>query len=194
MFENTGTIAAARPRPDRRYRRLVRLLSYRFDTPQVKFVLLVSVGEQRLFLFEVGDVVRDYAVSTSRFGTGSVEGSYKTPMGAHRIVAKIGDGTPKASIFKGRKPTGKIGDIISTHEGGREDAVTSRILQLRGLEPGLNLGVGIDTLERYVYIHGTLEEGLIGESASIGCVRMRNDDVIELYDLIPAGSLVMIAT
>ncbi|MEA3413193.1 MAG: L,D-transpeptidase [Pseudomonadota bacterium] len=189
MSEIGVSKAVERSTLDNRHRRLARLLVYRFDVPAGWPVLLVSVLDQRLFVFEAAEVVREYAVSSSRFGIGSVEGSFKTPTGAHRVVAKIGNGAPKAAVFKGRKPTGKIGDIISTHERGLEDAVTSRIFQLKGLEAGINLGVGIDTLDRYVYLHGTLEEGLIGEPASIGCVRMKNDDIIKLYDRIPVGAL-----
>lgn len=156
-------------------------------------MLIVSVDEQKLFVFEAGERVQEYPVSTSRFGTGSVEESYKTPGGAHRVYARIGDAHPKAEIFRGRKPTGEIGRIITSFERGGEDAISSRILQLRGLDAGINLGSGIGTLERNIYIHGTLEEGLIGTPASIGCVRMKNDDIIELCERVPVGALVRIS-
>ena len=125
-----------------------------------------------------GNAEKEYPCSTSRFGPGNAEGSEKTPVGLHRIAEKYGDGEPLGMIFS------------STPSGA--DLITTRILRLEGLQPGLNKGRGIDSYERYIYIHGTPEEGLIGTPASHGCIRMKNDDIAELYPLCPVGLTVEI--
>jgi lipoprotein-anchoring transpeptidase ErfK/SrfK len=143
----------------------------------------VHVPSQTLDLLdESGEIVRCYAISTSRFGTGMEEGSYKTPTGRFRISEKIGDGAPPGEIFVSRVPTGEIGK-----QGDDHDHVQTRILWLDGLDPE-----NANTHDRYVYIHGTNSESLLGIPASMGCVRMNNLDVIDLYDRVPAGTLVEI--
>jgi len=106
------------------------------------------------------------------------------------IAQKIGDGAPLNTIFKSRKNTGKIADIDQQSD---EDYVTSRILWLKGLEPGHNAGPGVDSFARYIYIHGTHEENLIGQPASHGCIRMRNQDVLELFERVQEGTEVLIS-
>jgi hypothetical protein len=153
---------------------------------------VVSVEEQRLHLYENGERTRSYVVSTSKYGIGSELGSYKTPLGVHRVRRKIGAEAPLGTIFRGRENTGEIATLIREPIDDPEDLVTSRILWLDGLEPGLNRGDDVDSFRRYIYIHGTHEEGLIGQPASNGCVRMVNADVIELFERLPEGAGVII--
>jgi lipoprotein-anchoring transpeptidase ErfK/SrfK len=140
--------------------------------------LRVDVNSQTLEILRQGVPEKVYPISTSRFGLGSEPGSYKTPLGRFLISDKIGDAAPLGSVFKSRLPTG---DVVG--EGGEEDLILTRILWLSGLDPH-----NANTHDRYVYIHGTNQESLIGTPASHGCVRMRNQDVAELYDLVPEGT------
>src|ERR1700759_3111603 len=143
----------------------------------------VHIPSQTLDLLdEAGEIIRCYAISTSRFGTGTEAGSYKTPTGRFRISEKIGDGAPPGEIFVSRVATGEIG-----REGDDHDHVQTRILWLDGLDPD-----NANTHERYVYIHGTNAESQLGTPASFGCVRMNNLDVIDLYDRVASGTTVEI--
>ncbi len=143
----------------------------------------VHVPSQTLDLIDdSGEVIRCYAISTSKFGVGSEPGSYKTPSGAFRIAEKIGDGAAPGEIFISREPTGKLGQ-----EGDEKDHVQTRILWLDGLE-----AENANTQDRYVYIHGTNAESQLGTPASYGCVRMNNLDVIDLYARVPVGAAVEI--
>ena len=144
----------------------------------------VHVPSQTLDLIDSSaTIVRRYAISTSRFGVGFEEGSEKTPSGRFRICEKIGDGAEPGMIFIGRVPTGEHG----TPEDPR-DHVQTRILWLDGLDPE-----NANTRQRYIYIHGTNAESLLGVPTSHGCVRMSNSDVIDLYDRVEVGTLVVIA-
>jgi lipoprotein-anchoring transpeptidase ErfK/SrfK len=154
--------------------------------------VVVSISEQRLFLLQDGRPYQSYIVSTSRFGAGSETGSYRTPLGLHRVVEKIGDEAEWGAIFRSRINTGEIAGIVDEPVRTTDDNVTTRILWLSGQEPGLNQGEGIDSYQRYIYIHGTHEEGLLGQPASKGCIRMSNDDVIELFEQLPIDTLVLI--
>jgi lipoprotein-anchoring transpeptidase ErfK/SrfK len=143
----------------------------------------VSVSGQTLtVLGQMGEVRREYPVSTSRFGLGTETGSFKTPLGRFEIARKIGGGAALGAVFKGRTPTGEIGD-----EANPEDLVQTRILWLRGLDPE-----NANTLERYIYIHGTNHEETIGKPDSHGCIRMRNADVAELYEMVAEGTQVFV--
>ncbi|MHC4599184.1 MAG: L,D-transpeptidase family protein [Planctomycetota bacterium] len=146
--------------------------------------IVVDVDAQDLYLMEEGIVIRGFPVSTSRYGTGNREGSLRTPLGLHRVFEKIGAGAPRGAVFEERELTGAVAPT------GWGDAITSRILRLEGMEPGLNRGVGIDSLRRCIYIHGTPEEDTIGTPASKGCIRMTNRDVSELFDLVEEGARV----
>lgn len=133
-------------------------------------------------------IIATFAASTALLGLGNREGSNKTPTGFHRIVDKIGAGAPAGRIFRNRVDTG-----IDWHDGLTGDnAILSRILRLEGLEDGLNRGMGIDSFERYIYIHGTNKEPLVGTPLSHGCVCLRNNDVIRLFDMTNIGDLVFI--
>jgi len=153
----------------------------------------VNVGEQMLYLCnEDGEVIAQYPVSTSKYGTGSENGSEKTPLGLHRIKNKIGGAMPINMVFIGREPKGLLEDCIKDGMELPEDVITSRIMWLEGMEPGRNQGGYVDTYNRYIYIHGTSDEDRIGTPASIGCIRMRNADVIDLYRKVEIGAEVLI--
>lgn len=154
---------------------------------------VVGIEAQKLYLMQEGRLLKVYPVSTSAFGPGAREGSHQTPLGLHRIKEKFGGGEPSGMIFKARRPTGRIADIIREPMDVPEDDVITRVMWLDGLEPGVNQGGKVDSYRRFIYIHGTPEEGLIGRPASHGCVRMVNADVIELFDRLPEGTLVYIA-
>ncbi len=144
--------------------------------------LRVDVSRQLMELLQNGRIVKTYPISTSKFGLGTEPGSFKTPLGAFRIFEKIGQDAPLRAVFKSRKPTGEI-----SAGGGEEDLILSRILWLEGLDEA-----NANTRERYIYIHGTNQEDLIGTAASHGCIRMRNSDVVDLFMEIPDGTLVEI--
>lgn len=152
----------------------------------------IIIREQTLYLFKGDSVVAQYPVSTSKYGIGSKAGSNKTPLGAHRVSQKFGKNAPINTIFKSRANTGKTASINYSATEQNADIITSRILWLEGLEEGVNKGRNVDSLKRYIYIHGTADEGLIGTPASHGCIRMRNADVIELFDAVPQGTPVNI--
>jgi lipoprotein-anchoring transpeptidase ErfK/SrfK len=142
----------------------------------------VSIGNQRLMLKQGDNVLRTYPVSTSRFGIGSQEGSRKTPTGRFRVAEKIGAEMPIGTVFRSRAPLGPDDPPPPT-----EDAITSRILWLDGLDEH-----NLNTRDRYIYIHGTKHEHTIGTPDSHGCVRMRNEDVVELFDLVDENTPVFI--
>ncbi len=142
----------------------------------------ISIPEQRLTLKRGGATLRSYPISTSRFGVGTEEGSFKTPTGRFRVAEKIGGDTPNGTIFRGRVPLEPNDPLPAT-----EDLVMSRILWLDGLDQD-----NANTRDRFIYIHGTKHEDKIGRPASHGCIRMRNADVIELFDLVDAETPVVI--
>lgn len=133
-----------------------------------------------------------YSVSTALNGPGETEGSGCTPRGKHRIRIKIGAGSASGSVFVGRRPTGEIYDTDLSENNPDRDWILSRILWLTGLEPGKNRGGRVDTLRRYIYIHGTPDTEPMGLAKSHGCIRMRNSDVIDLFDRVENGDRVEI--
>jgi lipoprotein-anchoring transpeptidase ErfK/SrfK len=171
---------------------MVGTLKERFPDHSHTAVAVVSLSNQKLYWYRQGRLVKTYPVSTSRYGAGNKDGSYRTPLGVHRIREKIGGDALLGTIFKGRKNTHQVAQILTDGIKTSHDYITSRILWLDGLEPGINRGEGIDTYSRYIYIHGTHEEGLVGQPVSYGCVRMTNRDVIELYDQMREDDLVVI--
>lgn len=154
--------------------------------------ILIDIATQRLTLYKEKEIVRSYPCSTSRYGIGNLSGSNKTPLGLHTIVEKYGDNVPLGGIFSSREFTGEIASINETQLPSAEDHITSRILRLAGLQEGVNKGGLVDSYGRYIYIHGTPDEGLIGSPASHGCIRLKNADVIELYEYVPLGTEVEI--
>jgi len=153
----------------------------------------ISIAEQKLYLCDQdGGVLSEYPVSTSKYGAGSAQGSEQTPLGLHRIADKIGGAMPVNEVFIGRVPQGSLDECIERGAELPDDVITSRILWLEGMEPGRNRGGYVDSYRRYIYIHGTSDEENIGTPASIGCIRMRNDDIVQLYRLVDIGSEVLI--
>ena len=154
--------------------------------------ILISLAGQRLRLFRDGVCLRSYPVSTAANGAGELEGSGCTPRGRHRIRAKIGRGVPPGTVFVGRRPTGETftPELARLHPD--RDWILTRILWLSGCEPGVNRLGRVDTMRRYIYIHGCPDGSPIGVAASQGCIRMRNADVTELFDLVEAGTAVKI--
>ena len=129
---------------------------------------------------------RVYPVSTSKKGLGEKNGSFCTPRGKHIVRAKIGGGQPLGAVFVRRRPTGEVWTPELHERYPGRDWILTRILWLSGCEPGVNRLGDVDTMRRYIYIHGTPDSSQLGKPGSIGCVRMRNADIAELFDLVPA--------
>ncbi len=134
-----------------------------------------------------------YVISSGKNGIGEQENSGKTPRGWHRVAQKIGENSPQNSVFIARQPTGEIYDQQLAQQFPQRDWILSRILWLDGLEQGFNHGEGCDTFKRYIYIHGTPDTEPMGIPMSHGCIRMKNDEIIELFDLISEDALVYIS-
>src|SRR5436190_7390970 len=149
----------------------------------VQHRVVISVKDQRLALLDRETLVAIYPVSTSKYGIGDWRGSYRTPLGQLEVAQKIGDGMPPGTVFKDRRRTG---EIVGVNAPGRDPIVT-RIIWLRGLE-----WQNVNAFHRDIYIHGTPEERNIGLPVSYGCVRMRSEDVIKLYDMVGRGARVSI--
>lgn len=163
-------------------------MAYRID---------IDTRLQRLYLWEPypdGDMlIREYPISSAKNGLGEQSGSYCTPRGRHRIAEKIGASQPLYAVFKARVPTGEIWSRELSAENPGCDWILTRILWLQGMEEGKNKGGTVDSHDRYIYLHGTDEEHLIGTPASHGCIRMKNVDVAELFDLLEVGTEVVIS-
>ncbi len=152
--------------------------------PQDGVLLVVTVSDQRLHVITGDGLERNHLISTSRFGTGHVKDSRKTPTGYHRVSECIGADAPLGQVFKAREPTGLVLPPERWRGADADDYITTRILRLDGLEPGINLGGHVDTLARFIYIHGTNHEDRLGEPASNGCIRMANQEIVELFNRI----------
>jgi UDP-N-acetylmuramate--alanine ligase len=150
--------------------------------------LLVESDRQAVTLVEDDAAVVTWPCSTAAVGIDAREGSGGTPPGLHRIASRIGEGAAKGTVFESREPTGEI-----WHAGLAADLILTRILTLEGLEDGVNRGPGVDSLARYIYLHGTNHEDAIGEPGSHGCVRLRNDDIADLFARVAEGDPVVIA-
>jgi lipoprotein-anchoring transpeptidase ErfK/SrfK len=153
----------------------------------------ISIPEQSLRLLDDGREVRRYLVSTSRNGPGEREGSFCTPRGEHIVRAKIGSGRPFNTVFVRRRPTGEIWTPELAERFPGRDWILTRILWLSGCEPGRNRLGDVDTMRRYIYIHGSPDAVEMGKPGSIGCIRMRSRDIAELFELVPPGTEVSIA-
>tara|TARA_B100000965_G_scaffold385980_1_gene387765 strand:+ start:1864 stop:2397 length:534 start_codon:yes stop_codon:yes gene_type:complete len=157
-----------------------------------EYSIEVSISEQRLYLINEGNVIRSYPISSSAYGEGQIENSFKTPLGKHEVRTKIGTNVPKYQFFESRQHIPQKVEIIHEAIDSPDDFITTRIMWLTGLSEGFNRGGDVDSFNRYIYIHGTHEEGLIGEKASHGCIRMLNHDVLELFRIIPTKTAVKI--
>ncbi|MBK1722849.1 L,D-transpeptidase [Thiocystis violacea] len=154
--------------------------------------ILIDVEAQILTLMDGSRPWRRYRISTGLNGLGEESGSGCTPRGLHRVRIRIGADCPPGTVFRGRRPTGERYDEALAAACPERDWVLTRILWLTGCEPGRNRGGCVDTLRRYIYIHGCPDSEPMGEPRSHGCIRMRNQDLIELFDLTPVGTLVEI--
>jgi L,D-transpeptidase catalytic domain len=154
-------------------------------------MLVVRTGAQTMQLFRDGKAVQAYVISTSRRPPSNVTDSLGTPLGLHAVAEKIGRDEPLGMVFKGRVPTGRISSDFSEAEQ-ENSLITTRILRLRGLEPGVNLGGYVDSFNRYIYIHGTNRENRLGTPQSSGCILMSDLQVAELFDVAHTGDMVWI--
>ncbi len=153
----------------------------------------ISIAEQYLLLKDAhGDIVFEAHVATAKNGIGQLSGSECTPLGKHRIRAKIGTGQPVNSVFVGRRPTGEIYSEDLAQQQPNRDWILSRILWLCGEEVGHNRLGNVDTQARYIYIHGAPDSHPMGIPSSHGCVKMRNADVMKLFDMVSVGTRVLI--
>jgi len=148
----------------------------------------ILISSQTLELLDDQDrLMRRYLVSTSSRGVGEKNGSYRTPRGRHIIRAKIGHGQPANTVFVERRPTGEIYSAELASQFPRRDWMLTRLLWLSGCEPGFNRLGEVDTMRRFIYLHGSPDTAVMGQPGSIGCVRMHNPDILELFDLVPVG-------
>jgi len=154
----------------------------------------ISIPEQSLrLLAHDGKELKRYSVSTSRHGAGEEEGSFRTPRGEHIVRAKIGAGQQPNTVFRGRRPTGEFWTPELGERFPGRDWILTRILWLSGKEVGKNRLGKVDTMRRYIYIHGSPDSVPMGTPGSIGCIRMRNADIVELFDRVPRGTPVRIS-
>ncbi len=154
--------------------------------------LAISIAEQLLRIHDAGIVTQQYPVSTAKNGPGTLRGSECTPIGWHKIRAKIGADQPLNSVFVGRRPTGELYSSALAAEFPQRDWILTRILWLNGLEPGTNRYGEVDSGWRYIYIHGCPDHCPMGVPESHGCIRMHNLDLIDLFDRVFPGMLVYI--
>ena len=150
--------------------------------------IAISISQQTLTLFNTqNQIIANYLVSTAQNGSGCQKNSGCTPTGRHIIRAKIGEGSPINSVFVGRRATGEICSSALMSEFPDRDWILTRILWLSGTEVGVNRLGDVDTMQRYIYIHGSPDSNPMGVIGSHGCVRMRNTDIIDLFDLVEVG-------
>ena len=145
----------------------------------------IDIAAQTLSLTDGGRLLRRYTVSTAKNGAGERNGSFCTPRGRHIVRAKIGAGLPPNTVLVRRRPTGEMWTPALDEQYPGRDWMLTRILWLSGCEPGRNRLGDVDTMRRYIYIHGSPDRAEMGKPGSIGCIRMRNADIIELFDLVP---------
>ena len=153
----------------------------------------ISLPNQTLALLDdSGSLLHGYSVSTSKNGAGELKDSFCTPRGKHIIRAKIGASVAENTVFVGRRPTDEVytNELGARHPG--RDWILTRILWLSGCEPGLNRLGKVDSMQRYIYIHGSPDSAQMGKPGSIGCIRMRNRDIVELFDVVTTGTQVEI--
>lgn len=147
------------------------------------WLLIVSVSRQRMVVAQGSSIKKVYTISTAKAGVGSLENSGKTPLGWHQVTEWIGGDALAGQVFVSRKPTSEIIPHTSWNSSNSKDKVLTRIMWLSGLEPGRNQGGNVDSHNRFIYLHGTNQEHLLGTPASHGCIRLYNHNVIELFEL-----------
>ena len=154
--------------------------------------IAIDLQTQTLTLYDGARVLKQYSVSTSKVGPGEERDSHRTPRGRHIVRARIGAGAPQGAVFVRRRPTGEIWSPALHAQFPGRDWILTRILWLSGCEPGRNRLGHVDTMRRYVYIHGTPDSAPMGTPGSIGCIRMRNADIIDLYERVRPGTPVAV--
>lgn len=154
--------------------------------------LNVSIAKQTMRVHENDKLAKEYLISTAKNGPGELFGSEQTPRGWHLIRAKIGKDCPANTVFISRRPTGELYTPDLRTQFPNRDWILTRILWLSGLEPGKNRLGDVDTMRRYIYIHGTPDDVAMGQPGSRGCIRMANKDIIELFDFVPVGAKIQI--
>ncbi|MCC6921481.1 MAG: L,D-transpeptidase [Nitrosomonas sp.] len=154
----------------------------------------ITIPDQRLILTDDdGAILKQCLISSARNGTGQQQGSFRTPLGRHIIRAKIGAGQPVNTVFVRRRPTGEIYTPALGRQFPKRDWILTRILWLSGCEPGYNRLGSVDTMRRYIYIHGTPDSVEMGKPGSIGCIRVANHDLLALFEKVPVGTEVDIS-
>ena len=153
----------------------------------------ITISSQLLDIIDNNqEIIKSYQISSAKNGVGQERGSFCTPLGKHIVRAKIGENQPVNTVFIGRRPTGEIYSPSLGKKYQGRDWILTRILWLSGCEPGFNRLGTVDTMRRYVYIHGSPDSINIGRPGSIGCIRMLNTDLLELFELIDVGTEVSI--
>jgi len=154
----------------------------------------ISIPKQELALIsEDGTIIKRYLISSAKNGAGQENGSFCTPLGKHIIRAKIGEGQPINTVFVRRRPTGEIYNPELGKQYPKRDWILTRILWLSGCEPGFNRLGSVDTMRRYIYIHGSPDSVAMGKPGSIGCIRIANHDLLDLFETVPVGTEVYIS-
>lgn len=171
---------------------LMEYLSIKYAEKEFVSFIYVAVKRQKLYLINHESIVAEYSISTAEKGMGCEAGSFKTPSGLHKIAEKVGGDVEPFGIIKQKVATGEMATVVLESKSTNQDLITSRVLHLSGLEEGTNKGAEVDSYRRGIFIHGTHEEGLIGKPASKGCVRMKNADVIDLFERVEVGTFVVI--
>ena len=169
--------------------KIKKILVDKLSQDKINKYLIIQASTQKLYLIDNDKISFESSVSTSKNGLGNNNGSYKTPLGLHRIKEKIGQKESIYTIFESRQPTKTKYDLQNIPD---KDLITSRIIWLDGIEKGINLGGEVDTFSRYIYIHGTPHENQIGTPVSHGCIRMKNDEIINLFQMVDIGTPVVI--
>lgn len=168
------------------------MTSFLHEQPLLQGHIVINIAQQRLSLFSAGQLLQNYAVSTAKNGVGQENGSGCTPTGEHTIRAKVGAGSAIGTVFVGRRTTGEVFSPELAELHPNRDWILTRILWLSGCEPGVNRCGSIDTLRRYIYTHGCPDTAAMGVADSHGCIRMRNADVVDLFDRVRVGTGVRI--
>lgn len=161
---------------------IVDFISSKYSKEKLDNFIYIGVKRQKLYFFEANIISKIYKVSTSLKGAGNEISSYKTPLGLHFIYEKIGNNAPIGTLFINKKNTNKIVEIDSLTLNQNKDEITTRLMSLMGKELNINKGGRVDTFKRGIYIHGTSNEKSIGKPSSHGCIRMKNNDIIELFN------------
>jgi len=153
--------------------------------------IYVDINKQKLFLLDNRVTIKKYNISTSKRGLGNKSNSLQTPEGLHKIKSKYGQGVPIGGILDHRKFNGEIASINLDTTSTAIDIICTRVIRIIGLEDGVNKGGEVDTYLRKIYLHGTNEEGLIGKESSHGCIRMKNQDIVDLFDRVKKDMLIV---